>query len=536
MREKIKALRKPTRFALRALAACAALCSLALTSGAASKDEPKTARQERPQETVKRLGIRLRSFVPGASASMYFEPTLSGGNVRLLVLGLPEPRTLMPDARTYVVWAVASGEHPIRVGEVQTDESGSGGLEFGRPAQFERYSVIVTAEPSTSVENPAGIMVLASRAGAVTSFFGQREQTSRGERLRRLSAELGRRSRVRPRKADFFAEVDNALNDVNGGRTLELYGDEVTPEAHGLARITSRERKAYARVVFNNFPQPFLVGANVYVLWSILPDGRIVYMGSLPTNTDLNETDIYVRVGGVATDEFELFVTAENRRPVARPSGRRAVSSISQLDLASQFGAIEGRVVDNAGRGIAGAVITAIPLDQSGMTTQPVAHADPYGRFLLIDLPPGSYMLYAAKEEAGYLGTSYSFFVVNQATIPRASVAAQQITQDIVLQLGAKAARLVGRVLDATNGTPVENAEMMLIRADDPNNYHLTGPNKTGGIFQLIVPTVPFKIRVSARGYRDWYYGADGTKERSGIMRIEPDTTRELIVPLQPLK
>ena len=497
---------------------------------------PEQERAQEEQQPVKRLGIRLRPFIPGASATMFFEPTLSGGNVRLTALGLPEPQTLMPEARVFVVWAVASGAHPIRVGELQTDENGNGGLEFGRPAQFERYSVIVTVEPSTAVQFPMGVMVLASRAGAVTTFFGQRENSPQGARLRRLQAELGRRARLQRRKADFFAEVEDALNARGGGRTLELYGDEVTPEARGVARVTSLDKKAYLRAVVTNFPLPFVVGANVYVLWASMPDSRIVYMGSLPTTSDLNETDIYVRVGGIPTDEFELFVTAEMRRPVVRPSGRRAVSSISTLDLASQFGAIEGHIVDETGRGIAGAMVTAIPAGQIGPVTQTVARADAHGRFMLIDLPPGTYLLYAAKEEAGYLSTSYSFFVVNPAAIPKVSVLAQQITQDVVIRLGAKAARLVGRVLDAETGQPIQRAEMMLIRADDPGKYHLTGPNKAGGIFQLIVPTVPFKIKVSAPGYRDWYYGSDGTREKSYVMLIAPDTTKELIIPLQQIK
>jgi hypothetical protein len=49
-------------------------------------------------------------------------------------------------------------------------------------------------------------------------------------------------------------------------------------------------------------------------------------MGSLPQTSDLDDTDVYVRVGGVNTD-FDLLVTAEKRRPVARPSEERALTS-----------------------------------------------------------------------------------------------------------------------------------------------------------------------------------------------------------------
>ncbi|HEV7858392.1 MAG TPA: carboxypeptidase regulatory-like domain-containing protein [Pyrinomonadaceae bacterium] len=504
-------------------------------------DKRKAVPQERSQESAKRLGVRLRSFIPSASASMYFEPTQAGGNVRLTVLGLPGPETLMTDGRVYVVWAVASGVHPIRVGELRTDASGNGGLEFGRPEQFERYSVIVTVEESSAVLNPTGVMVLASRAGAVTSFFGERETNTNKSRQRRMSNELARRARLQRYRNDFYAEVDGALEASGGGRTLELFGDEVTPDAHGLARVTSRERKAYVRAAVTNFPLPYTVGANTYVLWSIVPDGRIIYMGSLPTSADLNNTDIYVRVGGMATDDFDLFVTAEMRRPVSRPSGRRALSTRLPQELLGQSGGIEGRVVDVTGNPIAGALVNALYVNQPGQSkpgeAPAMARSDEFGRFFLNDLRAGTYLLYAGKEEDGYLSSFFPFFITDSGTAtPRVSVFERQITQNVVLQLGAKAARLVGRILDAETTRPIERAEIMLSREDNPKNFILTGPNKAGGIFQLQVPSVPFRIKVSARGYQDWYYGSDGTREHAAPIQLIPNTTKELIVNLRPVK
>ena len=73
-------------------------------------------------------------------------------------------------------------------------------------------------------------------------------------------------------------------------------------------------------------PLPSTVGANVYVLWGIVPDGRIIYMGSLPATEDLNRAEVYVRVAGFDTDDYTLFVTAEQRRPApAPPAGRRVL-------------------------------------------------------------------------------------------------------------------------------------------------------------------------------------------------------------------
>lgn len=510
---------------------------------AEGKKRAALARQqeERMQEPPKRLGARLRSFIQTASGSIYFEPTQSGGNVRLTAFGLPAPPSLMPDATLYLVWAVAPGVHPIRVGELRTDASGNGGLEFGRPEQFERYSVIVTAEESSAVLNPTGVMVLASRAGAVTPFFGEKDKSLSRARARKMTNELARRARLQRVKTDFYAEVDGALNVSGGMRILELFGDEVTPDAHGLAHVASRERKAYVRAAFANFPLPSTINANTYVLWCILPDGRLLYMGSLPTDTDLNNTDIYIRLDGVATNDFDLFVTAEMRRPVSHPSGRRALSTRLPQELAGQLGAIEGRVVDEAGRAIGGALVNAVPLLQSTAGDVPgapsVVHADEFGRFSFDGLRAGTYLLYAAKEDEGYLSSLFPFFSTQGgAGMPRVSVIERQLTPNVIVQLGARAARLVGRVLDAETGQPLEKAEITLSREDNPNNFVLTGPNKSGGIFQLQVPTVPFRIKVSAQGYQDWYYGSDGTRGHAASLQLLPNTTRELIVNLRPVK
>jgi hypothetical protein len=65
------------------------------------------------------------------------------------------------------------------------------------------------------------------------------------------------------------------------------------------------------------------VGASVYILWGVIPDGRIVYMGSLPSSEDLNRAEVYVRVAGFESDDYTLFVTAERARPAPAPDGRR---------------------------------------------------------------------------------------------------------------------------------------------------------------------------------------------------------------------
>ncbi|HEX5708534.1 MAG TPA: hypothetical protein VFX96_14620 [Pyrinomonadaceae bacterium] len=125
----------------------------------------------------------------------------------------------------------------------------------------------------------------------------------------------------------FYGEVDGALEAAGGGRALVLDGDALAPRAEGQARATERTGSAYVVARFRDVPLPATVNANTYVLWAVVPDGRIVYMGSLPADPTLNRADIYVRVGGFDSDDFDLFVTAEQRRPAVNPSDRRALST-----------------------------------------------------------------------------------------------------------------------------------------------------------------------------------------------------------------
>ena len=316
--------------ALLVLAACGPVLwggrGAGVSAGGGAKKASRPARQTTLEWIV--LSV-MRSFVRGASARLTGAPTPGGGRVRLTALRLPQPSTLGATARTYVVWA-SSGGSVVRVGELVVDERGNGGLEFERPAAFDRYSVIVTAEPSAAADRPAGAPVLSTKANEVRALFNNTDGApARAERPRaKEQRDLEKFARDYPsRPGDFYSEVDDALDANGGGRALELVGTETTPQAGGTARATARTGNAYVRVRFRDLPLPSAVGADTYVLWGIQPGGRIVYMGSLPTTTDINHAHTYVRTGGFGGDDYELAVTAERQRPVPRPSDRRTLVS-----------------------------------------------------------------------------------------------------------------------------------------------------------------------------------------------------------------
>jgi hypothetical protein len=313
----------------------ARLCYLALAFACAAASLFPAASAKRLQDG--RADIRLRSLTTRATGSLAVEPSESGGRARLTALGLPEPQTVAEGATTYVVWAL-SGGRIVRLGELLRDERGNGGLAFDRPAEFERYGIIVTAEPSADVARP-GDPVLTTRADEAAALYpSEKKDESVAAAKDESAAPVGnvapppapsmRRTRTSRRAAgDFYTEVEDALASNGGGRVLELEGDTATPQARGAARATLSSNRAYVRANFRGVPMPSSVGAGVYVLWAIVPDGRIVYMGSLPADEAINTAEVYVRVAGFDADDYTLFVTAERARPASSPSDRRALST-----------------------------------------------------------------------------------------------------------------------------------------------------------------------------------------------------------------
>lgn len=283
-----------------------------------------------------RIEVQLRSYAPPATGRLIVEPSERGGRVRLTVLGLPEPQTVSPYAQTYVVWAV-SGGRVVRVGELRRDRGGNGGLAFDRPADFETYGVVVTAERSADADKP-GSPALASRVDAARALYPPLVPTSTPTPPTPRATATPSRPSATPASqplrhartratggGGFYDEVDSALDARGGGRLITLDGSAAAPGARARARATTDAGRAYVRADFANVPTPSSVGANVYVLWAVLPDGRIVYMGSLPGTEDLNRAEIYVRTAGFETDDYTLTVTAERRRPVPVPSGERVL-------------------------------------------------------------------------------------------------------------------------------------------------------------------------------------------------------------------
>ncbi|MDT4952832.1 MAG: Carboxypeptidase regulatory-like domain [Acidobacteriota bacterium] len=173
-------------------------------------------------------------------------------------------------------------------------------------------------------------------------------------------------------------------------------------------------------------------------------------------------------------------------------------------DTAQNSGVIAGFVLDAGGKPVSGAeVYTYRPTSPMGKLPRAVTNKQ--GKFLIKDLRPGTYVVAAAKEEDSYPPTdNYSFYYASFLEAPQVIVYERQTTSGVMIHFGPRAARLVGHIVDATTNEPIspipQGTQITLRRADNPDNSYSTGPN-TRGNFNILVPPVPFTIKVSAPGY-----------------------------------
>jgi hypothetical protein len=218
------------------------------------------------------------------------------------------------------------------------------GAQAAAPRQLRFDGVIVTAESTAQPERPAGSPVLSTRAAEARALFTSDKDASDrtpgrqsaasggGGRANRKTSKGARLLDKSPwprssRAGDFYSDVESALDAQGGGQLLELFGTDATPGAEGAARVAVRTGTAFARARFLSLPAPSTLGANVYVMWGVQPDGRIIYMGSLPTDLNLDVHEIYLRTAGFTADEYSLYLTAEKQRPVHQPSNVRVLET-----------------------------------------------------------------------------------------------------------------------------------------------------------------------------------------------------------------
>lgn len=213
-------------------------------------------------------------------------------------------------------------------------------------------------------------------------------------------------------------------------------------------------------------------------------------------------------------------------RPAAHPAAPAGQSS------SQRYGSISGRVLDPGGNPVAGAHVEALGARQH-FGKIPSADTDEQGRFLIERVRPETYNVAASKEEDGYASTGTQLYTLGAYQTPQVSVHDQQTTQDVLIRLLPRCAKLSVEVLDAkTQNRITRGAEVTLRRLDNPQ-VSLSGGLGESGEFSALAPDVPYTVEVSAPGYRKWQRGAVQPARRNGTTDAAAPAPKHITISLE---
>lgn len=213
-------------------------------------------------------------------------------------------------------------------------------------------------------------------------------------------------------------------------------------------------------------------------------------------------------------------------------SATQAANQTTSNPLA-EYGTILGRVLDADGRPVEKVIVTAENTAHP-VRNLPRAETNRDGEFTIARLTPGKYELYTHKEEDNYPRTAFNLYDVGLPT-PQVTVYSRQTAQGIIVRLGPKAALLTGQLIDAATREPLKHADITVRRVDLPDRFLRTGLSLPVdlGEFKLLVPSVAFTVKVTETGYEDWYYKSGDEEQTKSSLRLQPNTTKHLMIALQ---
>jgi hypothetical protein len=214
------------------------------------------------------------------------------------------------------------------------------------------------------------------------------------------------------------------------------------------------------------------------------------------------------------------------------------LSAIAQASDSEDRGSISGIVVDQLGNPVTNAHVTTRDLDLPPNTVEvgggvvPYAETDVQGRFLFKGLKVGHrYKVYSEKEEDGYPDMMLGMYNPTD-TASIATATSSVSTERVIIHLGPKAARLKWNVKDAVSGDSIETPTFSFERRDSGASAGGTALADEG----VLVPSnTDLIVEISARRYRDWYYGEALDKSTAASLRLVPGEEKTLQVQLQPV-
>src|SRR6266853_883126 len=126
----------------------------------------------------------------------------------------------------------------------------------------------------------------------------------------------------------------------SGATKIDFRGTALMPNAHGQAKVESKQGYIEIEVEFRNLPEATQFGTEylTYVLWAITPEGRTSNLGEILRNGTSGKLDVTTEL-----QVFGLLVTAEPYFAVSRPSDVVVMENVVRADTAGKIESIDAK-------------------------------------------------------------------------------------------------------------------------------------------------------------------------------------------------
>lgn len=166
---------------------------------------------------------------------------------------------------------------------------------------------------------------------------------------------------------------------------------------------------------------------------------------------------------------------------------------------------ISGQVQDGYGHNLAGITVCAQADVIARGEGVPCFNTNALGQFLIRAKKPGHYRLIAGRSEDGYMPPALPFYQHPTMPLPETMVNEQSPSAVVPVVLGPKNGALVVKVADAKTRLPVEDFYILMCRTDLANACFGSSGKNAEGRLKVFASHAPFTLKITARGYEDWY-------------------------------
>ena len=197
----------------------------------------------------------------------------------------------------------------------------------------------------------------------------------------------------------------------------------------------------------------------------------------------------------------------------------------------NEKGLIEGTVVYEDARPVKDATVYAEPMDRPIIGIVPHATTDQSGHFVVSHLWLGKYAVGAEKVDEGYADMTSEFY--SDGKFETVVLTPRRPAASVSIQLGPKAGTLVGTIVDAVTGAPL-NPCVEFRRVKNLWNF-LSGTGLVNAKYRVLVPSnTDVSMKVWYGGHKSWYYPGTAEKDQSRPLNLKPGEEQKIDIRLEP--